>query len=166
MRTSSVSPTLSPLLRRSLALTILLTSAHCSDGNDSTRGSNTRTRHAAADTAIDLDAKPQDGGSCDSEDAVDRYQACYGESERCLELNSNCSGYTEDKAKSFCAKLCGSDEDCPTLDGFEAACNFAWCALLCDDAECPDGMECVQDVDFIDRDGNSRGPRDVCVIAL
>src|SRR5688572_21402314 len=84
MRTSSVSPALSPLLRRSLALTLLLTGAHCS-GYECRHRPDTDV----ADPAIDRESDSPDGGGSDAGALVDLYQACNGYSDRCLELNSN-----------------------------------------------------------------------------
>ncbi|HKU40007.1 MAG TPA: hypothetical protein VJR89_17725 [Polyangiales bacterium] len=84
--------------------------------------------------------------------------------EDCPGANANCSAYTSDPDQVFCADYCEDDDDCPRLPGFDAVCNFAWCAVLCDQGVCPHGMRCVADQPLIDRAGASKGTAYVCVI--
>jgi cysteine-rich repeat protein len=103
---------------------------------------------------------------CDETCKRVEYKPCE-QSEECAGANDNCAGYAATSAQSFCATLCLDDEGCPVLPGYASACNFAWCAVLCgSEGECPNGMSCQSAVEFIDREGRSRGMRDVCVIAL
>lgn len=93
------------------------------------------------------------------------YQACDGDPAQCELPNGNCARYTDDRRNAFCAPYCEGAQDCPRIPGYDAACNFAWCAVLCDDGACPDGMVCVHDSAFIDSTGAKQGRKDVCVTA-
>jgi hypothetical protein len=91
------------------------------------------------------------------------YQPCESHSE-CEGSNDNCAAYVATGGHTFCAPFCVDDASCPAVPGFAAACNFAWCAVLCDDGVCPDGMSCQRSVTFVDNTGRSTGTRDVCVV--
>lgn len=95
------------------------------------------------------------------------YQPCDANQRACTSLGPNtlCASYTTEPENSFCAPFCRIDEACPTIEGFGAACNFYWCAVLCEDGRCPTGMICQPGATFIDTQGVERGVQDVCVIA-
>jgi hypothetical protein len=94
------------------------------------------------------------------------YQSCSGSSDECGdEPNTKCAAYTQLGKNLFCAAYCEDDSACPTLPGFKAACNLAWCALLCNHGACPDGMICIADFPFKDCAGRDRGLKSVCVPA-
>lgn len=97
-------------------------------------------------------------------EARESYPPCDSNQE-CAGPNDNCAGYTSDYEQRFCASLCLADDECPVVTGYEAVCNFAWCAVLCDDGDCPDGMTCVEGRKVIDSTGAERGDFDVCVTA-
>ena len=92
------------------------------------------------------------------------YQSC----ERGIDIcgddpDIKCAATTGDPENLFCAPYCETDADCPTFRGYAAACNLAWCALLCKRGECPDGMRCVPEFPFLDCIGGDRGTRSICV---
>lgn len=100
---------------------------------------------------------------CDASCTRTQFRAC--DLERGCEAPVNmCVSYTESEDQRFCARECDENSDCPVLPGFASACNFAWCAVLCDDGSCPLGMICVEGFPFLDREGRGLGPHDVCVI--
>jgi hypothetical protein len=101
---------------------------------------------------------------CDDHCRRTSYASCSDPSQ-CPGENSNCAGYTSELGEPFCADFCASDDACTALPGFRAVCNFAWCALACDEGTCPNGMKCVPDMAWLDTSGQSRGGLDVCVIA-
>lgn len=81
----------------------------------------------------------------------------------CAGLNANCAGYNREIPGRFCADYCEGDAMCPDLPGFRSICNFAWCAVRCQDGYCPNGMTCVQDQTVLDHQGKGRGTTDICV---
>jgi hypothetical protein len=81
----------------------------------------------------------------------------------CAGLNSNCSGYSREIPGQFCADYCEADSMCPDLPGFRAICNFAWCALRCQDGACPNGMTCIPEQTVLDHEGKHRSSTDICV---
>ena len=113
----------------------------------------------AAISALRDDADDADGGT------IIPYQPCVPPNDACGGNNALCASYVADPDAGFCAPFCQLDLECPVVPGFEAGCNFAWCAILCDDGRCPVGMACVREVSFLDFRGNERGTRDVCVTA-
>lgn len=95
------------------------------------------------------------------------YESCATGQDVCsADPDAKCAAYTDNPANSFCAAYCESDDDCPTLPGFKAACNLAWCALLCAKGRCPDDMVCVRDLHFRDCVAADRGFLSVCVPSL
>jgi hypothetical protein len=109
--------------------------------------------------ALEYDADDADSGTSLA------YQPCDPSTNECGGNNALCASYTADPSAPFCAPFCQFDALCPVVPGYEAGCNLAWCALLCNEGRCPAGMACVRDVGFLDFQGNDRGPRDVCVTA-
>lgn len=101
---------------------------------------------------------------CDDECRRTAYAAC-ATPEQCPGLNANCAAYTTLPEQQQCADFCKSDESCPVLPGFRSTCNFAWCAVLCEDGECPNGMTCVHEQSLVDYAGQVKGRADVCVNA-
>jgi hypothetical protein len=93
------------------------------------------------------------------------YQPCDPTTNNCSGDNALCASYVADAGAEFCAPFCQFDALCPSVPGYQAGCNLAWCALLCNEGRCPTGMTCLRDVPFVDFQGNDRGPRDVCVTA-
>lgn len=90
------------------------------------------------------------------------YETCE-DSTSCGGANALCASYVAEPSSQFCAPFCRTDLACPVIPGFQAACNLAWCAPLCNDfGQCPNGMACIHDVDFLDFQGNPRGTRSVC----
>jgi hypothetical protein len=94
----------------------------------------------------------------------DAYVSCEVASD-CAGLNTHCAAYTQEPGQQFCAPFCEHDADCPAAPGFEARCNFAWCALSCSAGSCPHGMACASGQDLVDDRGERIGRLDVCVIA-
>ena len=101
---------------------------------------------------------------CDESCHRTAYATC-ASPEECPTLNANCTAYTKRPEQQQCADFCESDESCPVLPGFRSTCNFAWCAVLCEDGECPNGMTCVQKQTLVDYDGHPKGGAGVCVNA-
>ena len=101
--------------------------------------------------------------ACDAACNRTVYRHCESQPE-CDGPNDNCASYTRAHQEQFCANLCQVDADCPVVPDFESACNFAWCAVLCRDGQCPNNMRCVMSFDFIDGHGQPLGQRDVCVV--
>jgi hypothetical protein len=114
---------------------------------------------ARSHAALQYDADDADSGT------PIPYQPCDPSINNCGGNNALCASYVADPGASYCAPFCQLDAVCPVVPGYEAGCNLAWCALLCNDGRCPAGMACVRDVSFLDFQGNDRGPRDVCVTA-
>lgn len=99
---------------------------------------------------------------CDANCKRTLYEPCE-ESSSCSGDNALCAAYATGSDTQFCAPFCQTDTACPVVPGFQAACNFVWCALLCNDfGQCPNGMACVREATFLDAQGNERGTRDVC----
>jgi hypothetical protein len=117
------------------------------------------------------EASPDGGAalepSCASTAGAERtsYLPC-ARVEECPGLNAFCAGYTASPQQAFCADYCEQDSSCPVVSGFESVCNFAWCALLCDDGQCPSGMTCLEQQHLIDGSGDSKGSHGICVISL
>ena len=93
------------------------------------------------------------------------YAHCDDNDLSCPGPNELCSGYRSDPSSYFCAPYCDDDAACPTIPGFGAACNFAWCVVLCREHSCPSGMVCVPQAQFANHAGEPIDSRDVCVIA-
>lgn len=106
----------------------------------------------------------QPGAAPHGVDARESYPPC-DSADECAGPNDNCAAYTSDHEQQFCAALCQSDDECPVVPGYQAVCNFAWCAVVCDGGDCPDGMTCLEQRAVIDSTGASRGSFDVCVTA-
>jgi hypothetical protein len=104
-------------------------------------------------------------GECDGAGKRTFYTHCDYNDLSCRGPNQLCSAYRSDPSSYFCAPYCDDDAACPTIPGFRAACNFAWCVVLCREHSCPSGMVCIQHAPFLDRAGEPIESQDVCVIA-
>ena len=101
--------------------------------------------------------------SCDSACKRTIYNHCYVEEGACTKLNQLCAAYVPEPESRFCADYCEHDSECTGLPGFRAQCNFAWCVVVCDDGQCPNGMRCVPNMVLLDHEGDTRGTEAVCV---
>lgn len=100
---------------------------------------------------------------CDSDCQRKLYEPCE-RTDECPGLNALCAAYGGPPGSMFCASSCETDAACPELPGFRTVCNFAWCAVRCNDGACPNGMTCRRDQPLLDHTGKSRGNGDICVI--
>ena len=99
---------------------------------------------------------------CDQSCQRTVYENC-DDTASCGGSNALCASYVAQPGTQFCAPFCQTDTACPVVPGFQAACNLAWCAVLCNDfGQCPNGMACIREVTFLDFQGNERDPRSVC----
>lgn len=142
-----------------LAVTFLTLVCVQAEGCWLERGDSDRSQalHSVLPAAADLDS----GSGCDPH----AYEPCLADPHACNEADPNalCASYTSDPANSFCAPFCRTDGECPVVEGFGVVCNFAWCAVLCEDGRCPDGMVCVPSAVVLDWEGRPRTDSDVCV---
>lgn len=134
-------------------IALLFGLSDCAEQSDSAES----TQRSQA--ALHYDADDADSGTSAA------YEPCDPTLNNCGGNNALCASYVADPGAQFCAPFCQFDALCPVVPGFEAGCNLAWCAVLCNDGVCPAGMACVRDVPFLDFQGNDRGMREVCVTA-
>ncbi len=102
-------------------------------------------------------------GAAPNEPARASYRACTTDAD-CGGADAHCVAIRSDSRSGFCGDFCKEDSSCPTLPGFESACNLAWCSVVCDDGTCPSGMVCERDFAAVDFQGEVHGTRDICVV--
>lgn len=104
------------------------------------------------------------GAACTESCTRVPYHKCESQ-EECGDPNSSCAAFRATAGSQLCAEFCVDASSCPTLPGYAASCNFAWCGLLCNDGQCPNGMDCERGFPAVDGQGIQHGTYDLCVIA-
>lgn len=65
--------------------------------------------------------------------------------------NSQCATWQgTDAANQVCGPYCETTAACPKPGGYDAFCSFAFCALLCNNGQCPTHMRCARNLSLPD----------------